>query len=168
GLGVLNGANLTTNDSHDRSAGVYFVAGLLLLALGAFAWRRKPPPPKPETAQPGRITQWSRRATASRRWAFVLGIAMYLPSPLYLLAIKTVADSGDSTASEFVAVLICAFCVLLFVEVPLVALFLFPEGITGGMQRFHGYITQRGWRIVAVLAFAGAAYAFAKGITTLS
>ena len=46
GLAALQGANLTTNDSHDTSAGVYFVIGVLLLALSAFAWRHKPPPPK--------------------------------------------------------------------------------------------------------------------------
>src|SRR3954447_18482197 len=79
GLAALQGANLTTNDSHDTSAGVYFVIGLLLLALAAFARRRKPPPPKEEQPETeGRITVWSRRATTSGRWAFVLGIAMYL------------------------------------------------------------------------------------------
>ncbi len=92
---------------------------------------------------------------------------MYLPSPLYLLAIKTIADSGDGTASQFFAVLICAFCVMLFVEIPLIALFVWPDGIAVGMHRFHDWLGGHAWRIVAVLAFAGAVFAIVKGIATV-
>ena len=61
--------------------------------------------------------------------------------------------------------LICAFCVMLFVEIPLIALFVWPDGIAVGMHRFHDWLGGHAWRIVAVLAFAGAVFAIVKGIT---
>ena len=52
---------------------------------------------------------------------------MFLPSPLYLLAVKDIGDSGDSSRA-LLAVLICAIGVMLFVEMPLVAMFIRPGG----------------------------------------
>ena len=40
---------------------------------------------------------------------------MFLPSPLYLLAVKDIGDSGSS--SNVLAVVICAIGVMLFVEI---------------------------------------------------
>ena len=92
---------------------------------------------------------------------------MYLPSPLYLLAVKTVSDSGDSSSSNVLAVLICAIAVLLFVEVPLVAMFLRPGGVASGLERFNGWLERNGWRLAAVLALTAGAYAIVKGIHVL-
>jgi hypothetical protein len=62
---------------------------------------------------------------------------MFLPSPLYLLAVKDIADCGDSSSSNVTAVLICAIGVMLFVEIPLVAVFIRPGGVAAGIERFH-------------------------------
>ena len=53
---------------------------------------------------------------------------MFLPSPLYLPAVKDIGDSGDSSRA-LLAVLICAIGVMLFVEMPLVAMFIRPGGV---------------------------------------
>lgn len=57
------------------------------------------------------------------KWAFAAGILVYLVSPSYVAAIKAIADSGDSTLSRLLAVLICAICLLLFVEIPAYIMF---------------------------------------------
>jgi Sap-like sulfolipid-1-addressing protein len=171
-LTALQGASLTTQDSPTASAWAYIALGLLLLALAAWAWKRRArdpsEPPLDAETSPGRISQWSQRATSSQKWAFALGLAMYLPSPLYLLAIKDIADSGDSSSSNVLAVVICAATVLLFIEIPLIALFIRPGGVAAGIQRFHGWLKRNGWTLAAVLALAGGIDAMIKGVQALS
>jgi hypothetical protein len=168
-LGVLAGSGATTQDSSSASAGVEIALGVLLVALSIWAWaRRDRPPAEPdENAEASRLAQWSHRATTSARWAFVLGIVMYLPSPLYLAAIKAIADSGDSTASQLTAVLICAACVMLFVEIPAIALLLRPDGLQKRLEHMRDWLGRNGWRLLAVLALIAGIYALAKGIAAL-
>jgi hypothetical protein len=176
GLAVLNGTGATSSDSQSASGWVYIAIGVVLLGVTAWAWRRRAqqiaaPPPEPEAPdepRTGRIAAWTARATSSQRWALALGLAMFLPSPLYLLAIKTVADSGDSTTSNVLAVLICAAGVLLFVEIPVIGLFVRPDGIVAAIKRAQHWTSRHGWTIAAVLAGAGAVLAIAKGIDALN
>ena len=174
-LAVFNGSGATTQSSSTASAWVYFAFGVALLALAAFAWRRAGrvvPEPEPAAESPagegGRVAAVMHRATTSQKWAFVLGLLMYLPSPMYLLAVKDIADSGSSTSSAITAVLICAVAVMLFVEVPLVALFVRPDGVSAAINSFHGWIKRNGWRLASVLALFAGIYALVQGVDTMS
>jgi hypothetical protein len=93
---------------------------------------------------------------------------MFLPSPLYLLAVKDIADGGDSAASQALAVVICAIGVLLFVEIPLAALYVRPAAVESGLARTHRWIARNGWTLAAILALIGAIYALAKGLDQLA
>jgi hypothetical protein len=163
GLALSDGTGVTVQHNRQASGAVYLVLGLLLLPLAAFAWRRGKRPPR-EHGDGGRLTEWAHRATSSRRWAFALGTLMYLPSPLYLLAIKAISDSGDAAASNVLAVLVCAVCVLLFVEVPFVALYLRPTAVASGLRRVHDWLLRNSWNLAAAFALAGAIYAIVKGV----
>lgn len=110
----------------------------------------------------------SHRAAASVRWAFVPGLLMYLGSPLYVAAIKAVADSGGSTASQVLAVLICALCVLLFVEIPALVLLVRPDGLKAKLERFTGWLSANSWALVALLAAAAGAWLLGTAIAALS
>lgn len=171
-LALLKQTGATTQESSTASGWLYIAVGVLLVALSGWAWRRKarePTETRDESgASGGRIAEWSRRATASEKWAFVLGLVMFLPSPLYLLAIKEIADSGDSTSSNVLAVLICAVAVMLFVEIPLVAMFVRPGGVAAGIERFHGWLRRNGWSFAAGLALIAGVFAIAQGIDALS
>ena len=92
---------------------------------------------------------------------------MFLPSPLYLLAVKDISDSGDSTWSNMLAVVICAIAVLLFVEVPLVAMVFVPSGVASGLERVHLWLGRNGWTLAAALGLIGGIYAIVKGIDEL-
>ena len=92
---------------------------------------------------------------------------MYLGSPLYVAAIKAVADSGDSTASQLLAVLICALCVLLFVEVPALVLLVRPDGLRATLERFTDWLSANSWALAAVLAGAAGTWLLVSGITSL-
>jgi uncharacterized membrane protein YidH (DUF202 family) len=175
GLIVLAAFKATgVNDQSSTTASGSFdiVLGALLLALAIWAWRRKArdPDEKPEDAGAarGRIARWSQRATTSQKWAFVLGLAMFLPSPLYILAVKDIADSHSSTPSKVLAVLICALAVMLFVEFPLVAMFVRPAGVAAAIRRFHEWLKRNGWTLAAVLFLIAGVYAIVKGINRLS
>jgi uncharacterized membrane protein YidH (DUF202 family) len=171
-LALLNTAGLTTQDSSTASGWVYIAIGLLLLALAVWAWRRKARAPAANKADGGagrgRIAEWSRRATTSEKWSFVLGLFMFLPSPLYLLAVKDIGDSGSSSSSNVLAVLICALGVMLFVEIPLVAMFVRPGGVVAGIKRFESWLKRNGWSLAAGLALIAGIYAIVEGIDALS
>src|SRR3954452_18809959 len=167
-LVVLDGAGLNRSSSRSTSAWVYIVLGVALLALSVWAWSMARRPRPTVAPAPGRIAEWSRRALTSQGWAFVLGAAMYLPSPLYLLAVKEIGDSGDPPAGKVVAVLICALAVLLFVELPLLATILRPAAVESGLRRVHGWLGRNGWNVVAALALVGGVYALAQGLPALT
>jgi hypothetical protein len=78
---------------------------------------------------------------------------MFLPSPLYLLAITNIADSDDSTSSNvLVAVVICAIGVMVFVEVPVVAMFVRADGVITGVERFRSWLRRDGSTLTAGVA----------------
>jgi hypothetical protein len=172
GLAVLNGTGATSSDSRVTSGWVYIAIGLLLMAVTVWAWRRRSRPPAEPVddgsgPEAGRLAEWTARATTSQKWALGLGLIMFLPSPLYLLAVKSVADSGDSTTSNVVAVLICAVAVLVLVEIPVVGMFVRPDGIVATIRRAQDWTTRNGWTVAAVAAGGGAVVAMAKGIDAL-
>ncbi len=65
------------------------------------------------------------------------------------------------------AVVLCAMAVLLFVEIPLVAMMVRPGGVAGGLERFHGWLSRNGWNLAAALALVAGVYAIVKGIGEL-
>jgi Sap, sulfolipid-1-addressing protein len=175
GLIVFAGLKATgVNDQGSTTASGSFdiILGVLLLALAAWAWQRRArdPDEAPGDAREarGRIATWSRRATTKRKWALVLGLVMFLPSPLYILAVKDIADSHTSTPSDVLAVLICAIAVMLFIEIPLVAMFVRPAGVAAGLERSHGWLKRNGWTLAAVFSLIGGVYGIVKGINKLS
>ena len=170
-LGIVLLEQVGVDRGHSRigSAWTDIVLGLLLLLAGVLLWRRRdrqPASPSPRTSG-GRFARWSARATTRRGSAIALGIAMYLPSPLYLLALKTIADSDDATAGKVTAALICAVCVLLFVEVPLVGLLVRPEATSARLRSAHGWLVSHSWTLAALLALAAGTAAIVRGVADL-
>jgi MFS family permease len=171
-LAVVKSLGLTTQHSHTKSGWTYIALGVLLLALAAWAARRRHRQPvvssDEETASTGRIAEWSHRATTSEKWAFALGLALFLPSPFYLMAIKDIADSGSSNSSNTAAVLVCALGVLILIESALIALLLRPEQVTSMFTRLDAWTRRNGWTLLAVLALIGGFYGIVKGINALT
>ena len=170
-LALVKSLGLTSQHSHTASGWTYIALGVLLLALAAWANRHRQSDPgagsAPANGSTGRIAEWSHRATTSERWAFALGLALFLPSPFYLMAIKDIADSGSSTASNTVAVLICAVGVLILIETAVIALLLRPNDVTHMLGRVDAWFRHNGWTLAAALALIGGIYGVGKGIHTL-
>ena len=170
GLFMLTATGATQQDSNSASASLDLALGIVLLLLAAWAWRRRlrRAPESDEDTEDGRLKRISHRATASVKWAFALGLLMYLPVPLYFAAIKSVADSASSTASQLLAVLICAICVLLFVEIPAIALVVRPDGLKASLERLSGWLSANSWTLLAVLAAAAGVWLLASGASALT
>jgi hypothetical protein len=57
---------------------------------------------------------------------------------------------------------------MLFVEIPLVAMFLRPAGVASGIERVQSWLTRNGWSLAAGLALIAGIYATIQGIDALS
>ena len=169
-LFLLSASGATSDDSRSASASVDLVLGLVLVGLAVWAWRRRRRPPSEVQGEPaqGRMAAMSQRASASVRWAFVLGVITYTFSPLYVAAVKAIADSGSGTGGQLVAVVICAICVLAFIEIPAVVLAVRPDGLKATLQRIEAWLAANSWTLVAVLAAVAGAWLIGNAIAGLA
>jgi hypothetical protein len=170
GLFVLTAAGATQQGSRSASGSVDLILGIALLVLAAWAWRRRrrPPVERDEAPRESRLVSITHRATASVKWAFALGVLMYVVSPMYVAAIKAIADSDDSTVSQVLAVALCGICVLLFIEIPALVMFVRPDGLKAALERLTGWLSANSWALVAVLAGAAGAWLLVSAISVLN
>lgn len=167
GLFLISLSGADEQSSRSASASVDLLLGVALLALAAWAWRRRHHPPK-EKSGDGGLSGITHRATTSMKWSFAAGMLVYLASPAYIGAIKAIADSGDSTPSQLLAVLICAVCVLLFIEIPALFLLVRPDGVKATLERLTGWLSSNSWNLVAVLAAAAGTWLLVTAISALA
>jgi hypothetical protein len=169
-LFLLSASGATSADSRSASAGVDLVLGLVLIGLAVWAWRRRRQPPSEtdDQSSPGRMAVMSQRAATSVRWAFVLGLITYAFSPLYVAAVKAIAYSDSGGASKFIAVVICAICVLAFIEIPAAVLAVRPDGLKATLQRIEAWLSANSWTLAAVLAGVAGAWLLGNAIVGLA
>lgn len=104
----------------------------------------------------------------SRRLAFTLGMVLYvLPSPIYVGAVKSVADANSSAAAELTSLLVVVAIMLWMVELPMVMLLAFPARATAMLEAINRWFARNG-RTLGIMAAAGAGiYLIVKGIVQL-
>ena len=145
-LALLNAAGLTTQDSSTASGWVYILVGLLLLVLASGRGGEKLATRARRRRGPERSGVVSPSGPGGRRQAR-MGVH---PRPGDVPSIAAISAGGqghrrrDSSSSNVLAVLICATGVMLFVEVPLVAMFVRPGGVAAGIKRFNNWLKRKG------------------------
>jgi hypothetical protein len=158
---------LGATGSHHRtpSAAIDLALGVLLVMLAVRLHRRRPDPSDPP-AKSG--TSKIDRYLQSRRLAFVLGITLYiLPSPIYIGAVKAIADANLSTSSELAALAATVAVMLWMVEVPMLILLIVPGRAERALDDINRWFARNG-RTVAIIAAAGAGvYLAVKGLVDL-
>ncbi len=108
------------------------------------------------------------RYLESRKLAFVLGVTLYvLPSPIYIGAVKAIADAKPSTADELLYLLAVVVVMLWMIELPMAMLLAIPARAASALEAANLWFARNG-RLLAVLAAVGAgAYLAIRGLLGL-
>lgn len=165
-LFVLDELGATGRRHLTPSAALELALGVLLLAL-AIRLRHKPAHPPRDTSagsEPSKIERYLQ----SRRLALVLGVTLYiLPSPIYIAAVKSIADSNLSTTNELLALVATVAVMLWMVELPMIMLLAVPHRASAALERINLWFARHG-RLLAVLVSAAAgAYLAVRGLIHL-
>jgi hypothetical protein len=145
------------------SAAVDLALGVLLLGLAVRLGR----PREPRVSKSGEGSRLERRLQ-SRRLAFVLGLTLYvLPSPIYLGAVKTIADAKLSTSGQLVALAVTLAVMLWLIELPMVLLLLVPGRASKVLEQVNAWFTEHGRRLAMLACVGAGAYLIAKGLVGL-
>lgn len=158
------------------SGGLQVVIGLVLLLLAARLRRGRadrssgPDPaesdPHPHSSAAG--SSKTDRYLESRRLVVVLGFILYVvPSPIYIAAIKAIADANASTATSLVYLAIVVVVMLWMIEVPMLMLLVLPGRSAAALERLNQWFARHG-RALGELAAAGAGlYLIGAGLVEL-
>jgi hypothetical protein len=164
---LLEELGATSSQSHSASAGIDLALGVLLILL-AIRLRTKRPDPPAASGKPSANSKIERYLT-SRKLAFVLGMTLYiLPSPIYIGAVKAIADAKLSTSNELLDLAATVAVMLWLIEVPMLMLIIVPGRSERALEEINLWFGRNG-RLVAVLASAAAgAYLIVKALIALT
>ena len=158
---AFHGAGVGQSDQQSDQYGVRLVIGLLFMAAAVFLARR---PPKP-SGGPSRV---SRAASQGGLFAiFVVGVALYLPSPTYLSALQVVGTTKMSTAATVLWTVIVVALVLITVEVPVLLFLLAPGWTVPKLQAVNAWLDRNGHTLLVVVVGAIGLWLFLDGLIGL-
>jgi hypothetical protein len=158
---AFHGAGVGQSSQGSEQYWVRLVAGLLFMAAAVFLARR---PPRPSSG-PSRV---SRAASQGGLFAiFVVGMALYLPSPVYLSALQVVGTTKMSTAAAAVWVVIVVALVLITVEVPVLLFLLAPGWTVPKLQAVNAWLDRNGHTLLWVVVGAIGLWSFLDGLVGL-
>ena len=178
-LALFNSGNTalgsTTSDPHP---GFSIVAGVAALAL---AWLMASPRGKARldalrekraTRKPPKEAQgpsWAERHLndASARVAFVVGAAINLPGPFYLLALGDISSGSYSTLQEAALIVLFNAIMFLLLEVPLVGYLISPDTTAERVSALSRWLNANGLRVMGVLVGIVGVSLLVQGIAAL-
>jgi hypothetical protein len=162
-LGATSPSNLTA------SAGLDLALGVLLIALAVRLFVRRPKPSATGAPSQSHATSKIDRYLKSRRLAALLGVTLYIvPSPIYIGAVKAIADAKLSTASELLDLLVVVAVMLWMVELPMLCLALAPEPAERALERTNRWFARHGRTIAIIASAAAGGYLIIKGVAGLN
>jgi hypothetical protein len=115
---------------------------------------------EPEVAATG-------RHTSGAGGLFLLGLITYLPSLLYVGAIKDLVDDDLGNGFTVLALFVCAVLVLQMVELPIILRLLAPQRTGAILASYNAWMRRYGWNLVMLFAAAGGVYFIVRGIAKL-
>ena len=164
---LLEELGATSSQNRTPSAAIELALGVLLIGLAVRLQSRRPEPSAAGAPQgkPSKIDRYLR----SRRLAFVLGITLYVvPSPIYVGAVKAIADAQLSTTNELLDLAATVAVMLWLIELPMLMLLITPGRAERALGETNRWFARNG-RTVAIVAAAGAgAYLTIKGLVDLT
>jgi hypothetical protein len=144
------------------SAALDLFLGVLLVGLAVHLRR----PRRPDSKQGGESKV--ERYLQSPRLAFLLGLTLYvLPSPIYLGAVKTIADAKLSTSGQLLALAATLGVMLWLIELPMLMLLLTPEHASNALEQTNAWFAQNGRRLATLACAAAGLYLITRGLVGL-
>jgi hypothetical protein len=173
-LFLLEDVGATGSHHLTPSAALDLALGVLLLGL-AVRLRRKQLAQQSERELGAATAETAKKDTSkieryleSRRLAFVLGITLYvLPSPIYVAAVKEISDASISTGGKLVALLVTVAVMLWLIELPMLALVLFPKRAVSSLEQINSWFTRHGRSLAVLACVAAGAYLSVRGLVNL-
>jgi len=109
---------------------------------------------------------WAERilARGSVPIVFAAGLAINVPGPAYLIALKDIAAGHHSTGVDIFQVLLFNLIMFLLVEVPLLGLIIAPERTRAVVASMNHWLSANSRRIAMVVAALLGAFLIARGI----
>jgi hypothetical protein len=158
---ALHGAGVGQSSQQSGQYGLRLAIGVVFLAAAVFLARR---PPRRHSG-PSRV---SRAASQGGLFAiFVVGLALYLPSPVYLSALQVVGTTKMSTAATAVWVVIVVALVLITVEVPVLLFLLAPAWTVPRLRAVNAWLDQNGHTLLVAVVGAIGLWEFIDGLVGL-
>jgi hypothetical protein len=158
---VLHGAGVGQSSQQSGQYGLRLAIGLVFMAAAVFLARR---PPRPNRG-PSRV---SRAASQGGLFAiFVVGVALYLPSPTYLSALQVVGTTKMSAAATAVWVIIVVAIVLITVEVPVLLFLLAPGWTVPKLRAVNAWLNRNGHTLLVAVVGAIGVWEFLDGLVGL-
>jgi Sap, sulfolipid-1-addressing protein len=158
---ALHGAGAGQSSQGSDQYRLRLVSGVGFMVAAVVLARR---PPKPHSG-PSRL---SRAASQGGLFAiFVVGIALYLPSPSYLSALQEVGTTKMSDAAMTVWVLIVVALVLITVEVPVLLFLLAPGWTVPRLQAVNAWLDRHGHALLVAVVAAIGLWLFTDGLVGL-
>ena len=152
---------------YSPSAAVDLAIGAGLLVLAAWLYRKGPRQASPaasSSSQPSKL----ERYLSSRRLAFVLGLTLYvLPSPIYIAAVKTIADASLSTSGELAALALTVVVMLWLIELPLLILLVVPARAASVLEHVNLWFARNGRALAIAASLAAGGYLLVMGLSGL-
>ena len=158
---VLHDAGIGQGSQQSDQYWLRLAIGVVFMAVAVFLARR---PARPNRG-PSRV---SRAASQGGLFAiFVVGAALYLPSPTYLSALQVVGTTKMSAAAAAVWVVIVVAIVLITVEVPVLLFLLAPGWTVPKLQAVNVWLDRNGHTLLVAVVAAIGLWEFLDGLVGL-
>jgi hypothetical protein len=174
GNDVLGSTASTPNPRASISAGFGALILAWLMASGRGhalidRWRSRHPRrrAKPEG---GEGPSWAERRLdrASARVAFVVGAAINLPGPFYLLALGDISAGDYSAAEQLALVLLFNAIMFLLLEIPLIGYLVRPDTTAARVGAFSRWLNANGLRVMGWLVGFFGVTLIVQGVAALA
>jgi hypothetical protein len=96
-----------------------------------------------------------------------VGMLMYVPSPLYLSSLQSIAKANAGLPATVLSIILVAAIYMLLIEIPIIAHFIWPDTTIRGVSAVNAWLTKHGRTIIIIVTAGFGAYLIGSSIAHL-